>query len=395
VSILGQASDMGVALRERAKDMLRPPLSRASTVDRSAPRSIALTPFDSDIPFDPALFGRWHRRLKQDVMDEGADPPMLRTRFEYHALVLADARILSDGVTHVSVYDATDALQTEWSTHYRLRPLATLKRRPTRTVPGTTLNLCAPLATLRGNFAHWLLDALARWILLEDRADESIAIDTFLLPAGMPHFRESLRALGVSDERMLELPLHEALAFERLVCVSRPRGWSSNVAPGWLLEGYRRRMAPVMSPPDQADTRLYISRRDAGSRKFRDEEALVAALEERGYQTVELSKLGFAEKAALFSRATDVIGLAGAGMMSVMFCPRGTRVVELLPSSFVIYLYATICAALGHEHHAYVFRNNSRKAILSPFSGEFDLDLADFLRMLDARPANVPAARRS
>jgi len=386
---------MGVALRERAMDALRPAPGPTSTADHPAPRPIALESFQSDIPFDPALFGRWHRRLKQDEMDEGVDPPMLRTRFDYHALVLADARILSDGVTHVSVYDANDALQAEWSTHYRLRPRNTLKRRPVRTVPGATLNLCAPLATLRGNFAHWLLDALARWILLEDRAGEAVGIDTFLLPAGMPHFRESLRAMGVDDERMLELPLHEALAFERLVCVSRPRGWSSNVAPGWLLEGYRRRMASVMSPPEQADARLYISRRDAGSRKFRDEDALVAALEQRGYQAVELSTLGFAEKAALFSRATDVIGLAGAGMMSVMFCPRGTRVVELLPSNFVIYLYATICAALGQEHHAYVFRNNSRKGILSPFSGEFDLDLEDFLRVLDARPASAPAARRS
>lgn len=390
-----QVSNLGIALRERFKDRLRPGLPVDADKARHAqPLRIEMEGFHSELPFDPKLYHGWYKNLEQDVLDETGDP-VLRTDFDYEGIVLQHGRILSDGVSHVSVFDAENQLQTDYTAHHRLKPAATLKRKPGRTIPGTTLHLCAPLATLQGNFAHWLLDGLARWVLLEDRAAEPLAIDQFLIPANMPHFRESLHVLGVSDEQIVELPIHEALEFERLVCISRPRGYSSNVAPGWLIDGYRQRLQSVMSPPEQANLRLYISRRDAGSRKFREEEALVTELEKRGFRTVELSRLGFQEKAELFSQASEVIGLAGAGMMSVMFCPPGARVIELYPSNFISYLFATIGAALGQEHHGYIFKNNSKRSLLSRHSGEFELDLTEFLGALDGWMEQPPKIRKS
>ncbi|ASJ74539.1 glycosyltransferase family 61 protein [Granulosicoccus antarcticus] len=387
---LRHAVSLGVALRERTKDLLLPALP-VVPVEHLQVTKIELSAFHSSVPFNPELYQRWSEGREQDTLDESVSPAVLKTDFEYEGLILNNGRILSDGITHVSIFGADNRLQKDYSTHHQLKPLEVLKRAPARVIAGTTLNLCAPLSTVQGNFAHWLTDALGRWILLEDCATESVQIDQFLIPPNKSAFRESLRVLGVADDRMVELSLHEAMEFERLVCVSRPRGYSSNVVPGWLIEGYRTRLGSFMSEPAAANQRLYISRKDAGSRKFRQEDTLVAELEQRGFKSVEMSSLGLREKAELFSQATDVIGLAGAGMMSVMFSPPDTRVVELYPSNFLSYMFATISAALGHEHHTYIFKNNSKKRWLHQGSGgEFDLDLKDFLSSLDSWLEDAP-----
>lgn len=379
---LKQAIKLGIALRERASDLLRPAVAGLADEKFVETKAIEVQSYDSVLPFDPELIRRWYKKLAQDVMDETGSP-VLRTKFDYHGAVIANGRILSDGVTHVSVFNAKNQLQDDYTAHHRIKPIKLLKRKPVHRVAGTTLHLCAPLATLQGNYAHWLFDAMARWVLLEDLATNPVQIDQFLVPANKPACREAMLALGVLDEQIVELSIHEVMEFEHLVCMSRPRGYSSNVAPGWLVQGYRERLKHVMHEPETANKRLYISRRDAGSRKFREEDKLIDELEKRGFTTVELSKLGLREKAALFSQATDVVGLTGAGMTSVMFCPRGARVIELYPSNFVSYLFATVCAALDHEHHSYIFKNTSKRSLLSRHSGEFALDLEDFLSSLD------------
>lgn len=377
-----QVVGLAVALRERAIDCLRStPVTDEH--DQVLMKEIELQNFRSTIAFNANLHGRWYRPMTQDRLSE-TEPRVLTTNFEYAGVVLNSGRILSDGVTHVSVFNAKNQLQTDYTTHHRLKPASLLKRKPELIIAGTTLHMCAPIATVRGNYGHWLLDGLARWVLLQDRSSESVAIDNFLIPAGQPAFRESLQVLGITDEQIVELPLHKALEFERLVCIARPRGYSSNVTPGWLIDGYRERFAPYMIPAERASRRLYISRRDAAARKFRHEEALSAHLVERGFEIVELSKLGLREKAELFSQASDVVGLTGAGMTSLMFCSPGTRVVEIYPSNFVCYLFATISFALGHEHHPYIFKNTSKISLISRHSGEFDFDMVDFLNLLDS-----------
>jgi len=377
-----QLNSLRIAVSERAKDWLRKPPSVSSDTP-SQLSYISVQNYESKLPFNPELFGKWHKDISQDSLDTNGDKPLLVTNFDYHGVAISKARILSDGLTHVSIFNAQNQREADYSIHRRLKPPRVLKRTPKYIVPGTTLSLCSPIATLQGNFAHWLVDGLSRMILLEDRASEPVRIDNFLIPENQLSMRESILELGVSNDQIIELPIHTVLEFEHLVCMSRPRGYSSNVTPGWLIQGYRKRLESSMHDPKLANKRLYISRKDAGSRKFRNEDALITELEKRGYQSVELSKLSFREKATLFSQATDVIGLSGAGMMSLIFCPPETRIFEIFPSNFITYSFATVSAFLEHEHHAYIFENEAKKIALDPHSGLFDLDIKDFLNSVD------------
>jgi len=341
-----------------------------------------LKPYAAAIDIDPQLHENAYQRKEQDHFSKTHSPNLVAD-FEYYGAVYSNASVHTDAASHVSVYDANKCLVENFTSVRYIGANKILTRKCSSHVGGTTLHLSALVAGMNGNYAHWLLDLLGRLVLIEDRSVSKIRFDKLLIPAGVPAFRESLSALGIGDERTVELEANKPLQFEKLVCISPPRGYSSFFTPGWLIDGYRKRFSGAVESPNKRQRKLYISRKDARTRKFRQESALYDRLQSKGYESIELSEFGFYEKAELFATATNVIGLSGAGMMSVMFCAPGTQVVELFPSNFVNYQYASICSALNHSHHAFVFPNNSLKSKLTRYSGKFDLDVDNFISFLD------------
>jgi hypothetical protein len=73
---------------------------------------------------------------------------------------------------------------------------------------------------------------------------------------------------------------------------------------------------------------------------MRNEDALIAELERRGFKIVAPGSLSFTEQARLFRGADLVIGSHGAGMTNIAFCEPGAFVYEILPAH---YSNACIC----------------------------------------------------
>ena len=67
---------------------------------------------------------------------------------------------------------------------------------------------------------------------------------------------------------------------------------------------------------------------------MRNEDALMAELERRGFKIVVPGLLKFAEQARLFRGAKLVIGAHGAGMTNIVFCEPGAAVYEILPAHY-------------------------------------------------------------
>ncbi len=359
--------------------------------------TVAIRGFTDRVPIDPDFFAASRFSCEEDrlVSDDAAaagdaasgTPGAIGVGFRYEAVVLPEARVAADGVTHVSVFDARNDRLARWSDARRLAPPARLRRKPVRRLPGTTLHLSPMLALMGGNFSHWLLDGYARVMLLQDRAERAVEIDRYLIPPDAPAVRECLDALGVPADRLFELTPYEPLAFERLVCVSATRGTASHVIPKWILDGYRTRLSNELEAGRDEPRRIYISRRDAPGRSFAQEERFIGELEARGYEALELSRLNLRERARLFAGATDVIGFVGAGMASTMFCSPGCRVTEIFPSNFVHYHFYTISAALGLDYRHYVLPGRSGAAGFGRHSGDMDVDVEALLGFLDGHDA--------
>lgn len=306
----------------------------------------------------------------------------LETRADHHAACLANATMWTNALTHRTVHDANGRERPEFSSFRSAenrRPRPALK--PDKFIPGRTLNLYGAIAMAGGNLGHWMDDGLARHFLAE-QAGLNENIDHVLVPPTFHDFHlESLAMIGYEESRVVELRPLDVLAFDELVCTTAPRGQQSSIHPEWSSRAFRRAAKLAETP---APTRcLYISRRDAGTRKFVNEASVIQALERRGFECIELSRFDFAGKIELFSSARMVVGLTGAGLVSAQFMPPGSRVLELFPPSFVNYNVASTCAGLGIDYDWLVVQDASALGKLNKYFGDLSIELATLERRLD------------
>lgn len=330
--------------------------------------------YQARVPVSTDILSQSAVKYHQDQYVDGGE---ILTNHTYQLSELSNASICSNGATHVSIYGSDDWCLPEYSyvKYGRNRPKARNKQRHLpidRLVSGLSLNLYGNVENTAGNYGHWMVDGvgLLYLALREYSIDE---IDCFVVPVLRYDFqKESLIAMGIPENKIIELPALSCFRFERLICASAPRGQSSCVTPGWLIDGYRDALLPVIIPPKSK--RYYISRRDANSRKFENEDAIVDIMEEAGFEIVELSQYGFLEKIELFATAEVLVGLTGAGMTSLMFCSKDTQVIEIFPTSFVTYFYASMAGHLGLDYRPLIFDNHTMLSSLNKYYGNLTLD---------------------
>ncbi len=352
------------------------------------------------LPCGPADTKEWNYRSNVEIADDiilnnrvkaTQDNHVARDRlkadYNYQVATYTDASFLSNGATHVSVYDSAGYYQHEFSQTRHIGWHAKRRKLKIDThIQGRTACLYGIAEQEAENYAHWMIDCLARVFLLQ-RFHELEQFDHFLVPRLKHDFqRQSLIALGVPEHKLLEVSPLQCLSFDELVCTSAPRGFHSMICPGWIVDEFRGTFLNCMQTPDLPDSgsgktygkRIYISRKDAHSRRFASEGHIGSHLESLGFQSVVLSELGLKEKIALFSNAEFIVSLSGAGLANLMFCPVGenTQVLELMPSSQVHYLFSSISGWLGHKHEHLIFSNNSLASKFYGWYGELELSRA-------------------
>ncbi len=214
---------------------------------------------------------------------------------------------------------------------------------------------------------HWFLDTLPRLTLLplDDEPDAPVIVPAGLSAGG----REALRRAGVPDERTVPFD-GTRLEVDELVLPSFVG--STGNPPAWAVQWLRDRLAP---PRAAAHRRIYISRADASWRRVANEADVVAALRERGFESVLLGKLPLDEQLAAFAEAEVVVAPHGAGLVS-LYAARDAKVVELFGDSYVNGCYYALSSALGLDY----------SYLVGPTRGPWDLqvDLAALGRALDA-----------
>ena len=225
--------------------------------------------------------------------------------------------------------------------------------RPPGQVSGTVCSLLSGGGTAVGNYYHWLLDSLPRLHLVEEAGlwDE---IDYFLIYNREQHFvMETLLALGIRNEQIIDLQTTTHLHAQRLLLTSPVRG-TGHHAPRWVGEFMKDAFRPLAATAARAthfSPLVYVSRRDAAFRRVRNEAEVEDLLAEYGFESYALTELSFREKAALFSGARAVVGPVGAGLANILFCAEGTPLIELLPRNLVVPDYLDLTARLGMPHY--------------------------------------------
>ena len=290
-------------------------------------------------------------------------------------LLLPDARINADHFGSLAVIAADNHLVGDVSLQFLASSFAMAPPaenpifrqryfRPPGQVSGTVCSLLSGGGAAVGNYYHWLLDSLPRLHLVAE-AGLWGEVDFFLIYSREQHFvMETLLALGIRNEQIIDLQTTTHLCAQRLLLTSPVRG-TGHHAPRWVGEFLKdafRPLATSVTRPTGFSPLVYVSRRDAAFRRVRNEAEVEALLAGYGFESYALTELSFREKVTLFSGARAVVGPVGAGLVNILFCDAGTPLIELLPRNLVVPDYLDLTARLGMPHFPIICAPNSASA---------------------------------
>jgi len=199
-----------------------------------------------------------------------------------------------------------------------------------------------PDGTRKDNYSHWLQGYLTRLEGVDCYQQLTGNTPQILIEPNPPSWvLESLELLGYSDHIHFWDPTEE-LRVNRLVVPSirRAEEWQGRTGINYKVLSkqaceWLRNKAVSRADIDQSDfsEKVFISRADAGRRRIQNQEEVLDHLQERGFESYELTKLSFPEQVALFAQADEVVGVHGAGLANIMFASDCT-VTEIVGGSF-------------------------------------------------------------
>lgn len=253
---------------------------------------------------------------------------------------------------------------------FRQRRPATVRR-----VEGawTTLAYCNS-----ENFWHWMVDCLPKVRSLElALAGQPLTICMPSTALGFQRF--TLESVLPPNFKLVYLDPEADpwIQPERFIWASMASGLCMGVLPTEYYEAIRAPIFRRLGLPatHEKTERLYISRRNAGHRRVRNEDALVELLEGYGFRSVQLEKLSFEEQVALFHRAEIVFGPHGAGLGTIFFSG-DIDLVALYSTRVAGNYFHSLACGLG-QRHFFLCGNEAHE------DDWFDADLPAVQRLLE------------
>lgn len=116
----------------------------------------------------------------------------------------------------------------------------------------------------------------------------------------------------------------------------------------WLQE----RLVKAANASPNPDRRLYISRRNAPSRRVQNEHKVETLLNSFQFETIVTENMSFQEQIRLFAQAEMIVANHGAGLTNIWFALAGAKVLDIIRRDRPgwAYVYWSLADALGHEY---------------------------------------------
>ena len=236
-----------------------------------------------------------------------------------------------------------------------------------RRLRGTVLSLLSA-GWANKNYYHWLTGVLPRIHLME-KSGLIANVDFYLVPDTNLDFQvETLDFLQIPRDARLSSKKARHVAADAIIATTYPYTDVQNI-PDWII-GWLRAAFLEKSSPKIHSPLVYIGRGDASTRRLLNEQELFSTvLQPLGFQAYQLSKMPFASQISLFAGADIVVGPHGAGLANLVFCKKGTRVIELQPARDRRKMFQNISRVRELDYHAVVCRDQKADV----WSHDFDL----------------------
>jgi capsular polysaccharide biosynthesis protein len=277
----------------------------------------------------------------------------------YVIVALPHGRLYSNNTDMVAVITSDNALLGDVSLQYLPDRIARAEENPIFKhnffispvkYKGIVFNMLAGGGPVN-NYGHWLIDVLPRIHLLK-KSGWFERVNWFVVPNFRHDFqRDSLTLLGIREDQIITGSDQLHITADVLIASSAPRGTRSYLMPQWLAEFHRTSYLDKIAATARYAPRVYISRRDGTTRKVLNEDKLIEVLKNYNFQIIELSKLAFVEKINLFHYGQVLISVVGAAFSNIVYCRRGTKVLEIFPEILVDTFDYNLATLVGVEYN--------------------------------------------
>lgn len=205
-------------------------------------------------------------------------------------------------------------------------------------------------------YYHWLVEVLGRLALLELY---NIQYDFLYAPIHKSYMKEAMNLWGIDPEKIIEASDNVIVQADNLIVPSLvskiftngcPR--LSHYTPEYIVRYIRNKLltgAHKQETNFQGCKKVFISRKDAGSRKMLNEDEVFELFQAAGFEKYVLSDLTLVEQIRLFNNADIVVGALGSGMANVIFCNDNVLVIDIFQARRDTTIYY-LCQTLGFSY---------------------------------------------
>jgi len=194
------------------------------------------------------------------------------------------------------------------------------------------------------NAWHIWIDVISKFRLVEKKLSHKYTDFIYVLSNHSEYFDRVAREL-FPELRYYVMPKNTTWKFEHLLAPSMSNHQDGVTVPEmvkWLRHKFSKKLSPRR--------KIFISRDDAPARKLINADEVFMALQ--GWETVTLSGMSTKKQIELFSEASHVISTHGAGLTNLLWCPIGTKVVEISQKELLDKkVYPVLSQHLGLSHH--------------------------------------------
>ncbi len=217
------------------------------------------------------------------------------------------------------------------------------------------IRICVPCISLFSyhfnsilmHYAIWIIDILSKFILFESIPEtHNLPIVLPKRAFETPYVRETLYAMGIPDSRLIIID-EGTFCFDRLYLVQSQSILFSPIHVGAVR---RRLFDGFKVTATNKKRRIYLSREDANHRRAVNDDALMSMLSRFGFERIESTPLSMRDRAQIFSEAELVVGIVGAGLGNIIFCPPGAHVIMIMPYTVVDMSFCPIAHSIGIEY---------------------------------------------
>ena len=177
---------------------------------------------------------------------------------------------------------------------------------------------------------------------LHTLVESELDIDWYIIDCYQPFHLSVLEAFGIPIEKVIQPHAQLNLRCEQLVVPSYqfPNGCAE--LGDFLIQHHGSQPVPELGE------RIFIDRRN--SRGLSNQEAFDGVLQDRGIRSCFMEDYSLQQQMGILQQASLVVALHGAGLSNLVFCNRGTQVVELTPNGRLSHCYPILSYVKGLHH---------------------------------------------